>query len=67
MDSNLKAEALKLQWERVSDFLDEVDISRLPKGYLTCAHNTYYALLAHAKTITLSFDIPTFSLSLHQV
>lgn len=58
MDSNLKAEALKLQWERVSDFLDEVDISRLPKGYLTCAHNTYYALYHAICALNIEYDLP---------
>ena len=40
-EEELKKEALKLEWERVDDFIDEIDLSRLPKGFLSCAHNTF--------------------------
>lgn len=57
-DKELKKEALKLEWERVNDFLEEIDLSRLPKGFLSCAHNTYYALFHAICALNIEYGLP---------
>ena len=49
---------LKIEWERCKDFLSEINIKSLPKGYLTCAHNTYYALYHAICALNIEFDLP---------
>ncbi len=35
MDKEQKIITLDLEWERINDFLSEIDIKALPKGYLS--------------------------------
>lgn len=58
MTNEDRKEALKLQWERVDEFLEEIDITKLPKGRLTCAHNTYYALFHTICALNIEYNLP---------
>ena len=58
MDKDQKQITLQLEWERVEDFLSEINIQQLPKGYLSCAHNCYYALYHAICALNIEYGLP---------
>lgn len=56
MDKEQKTITLDLEWERINDFLSEIDIKALPKGYLSCSHNSYYALFHAICALNIEYN-----------